>query len=185
MTQGLDLLTGASRTGMSSSVWIQGLWGTNGLAAWGWDPTEVPLARTQMESGHWKQASLIWLELGLTRVSKPGCSHSPFPGPGQHCLLTQSAKRAIGLLGEESERWLPAWPGVTALCSVCQPPPHSPEDLGHFPMGRRGGGRERAAAAWLRKRKGGEHLQGIYCIHGPLCPFSFFFIAVTWVYNII
>lgn len=32
--------------------------------------TSLPLARTGVESGRWKQASLIWLELGSTYVSK-------------------------------------------------------------------------------------------------------------------
>lgn len=66
-----------------------------------------------MESGRGKRASLIWLELGWTRVSKLARSYSPFPGPGQPCLLPPSAKRTISLLMEESGRWPPAWPGVT------------------------------------------------------------------------
>ena len=121
--------------------------------------TSLPLARTGMESGHWKQASLIWLELGLTCVSKPGCSHSPFPEPGQHCLLTQSAKRAIGLLVEESQR-CPAWGECPVLST---PGPHQSlqrlSDISRWgPQGWQG----EAVATWFPKLKGSKHLEATY-----------------------
>ena len=53
-----------------------------------------PLARPGMAGGRWKQASRIWLELGLTQISKPDRGPSPFPGLGRPCLLTLSAEGA-------------------------------------------------------------------------------------------
>lgn len=52
----------------------------------------LPLARPGMAGGCWKRASRIWLELGLTHISKPDHSPSPFPGLGWPCLLTRSAE---------------------------------------------------------------------------------------------
>ena len=54
----------------------------------------LPLARPGMAGGCWKRASRIWLELGLTHISKPDHSPSPFPGLGWPCLLTRSAEGA-------------------------------------------------------------------------------------------
>lgn len=119
------------------------------------------------KSGRWKQASLIWLELGLTHVSKPGCSHSPFPGPGRHCLLTQSAKRASSLLVEESETRPPAWPAVTALRPACSAPTGLPRGPWTFSYGKAGvgGGEEKG----FPKMKGGEHLLYLY-VHFLISP---------------
>ena len=52
------------------------------------------LARPGMAGGRWKRASRIWLELGLTHISKPDRGPSPVPGLGRPCLLTRSAEGA-------------------------------------------------------------------------------------------
>lgn len=61
--------------------------GQRGLAAWAGMGTSLPQAVTRMESDPWEQASLIWLELGLTRF-QTWWQPLTLPGPGQHGLWT-------------------------------------------------------------------------------------------------
>lgn len=68
--------------------------GTNRPGCLGMGADGPPLARPGMAGGRWKQASRIWLELGLTQISKPDRGPSPFPGLGRPCLLTLSAEGA-------------------------------------------------------------------------------------------
>lgn len=154
VTHGLDLLNGASRAEVSCSVWARGLSGNKqarlpGDGIW----TSLPLAGPGMESGRWKQANLIWLELGLTCVSKPGCSRSPFPEPGPRCVLTQSAEGAVGLLMDASQR-CPAWGDCPALSMASPQPSLQRLPVGTFSSGGTRGGRGEAAAAWFPKLNG-------------------------------